>query len=68
MIVLEHYIKNLAIEKRDYFEEEIDKEIVLISTFDNISFSTSLAISTPINSKTDGIVNKMCVNYIVYLG
>lgn len=59
MTALHHYIKDYATEKIDNFEERINEEIILISTFDNVSLGISLISSVSMNKKRDIIINKM---------
>lgn len=59
MTALHNYIKDHAIEKIDYFEEEIDKETVLVFISNNVFLGTSLATFACMNRKRDVIANKM---------
>lgn len=61
------YIKNYASQKINYFKKEIDNIIVSISTSNNISFDTSIAISICINKKKDIIAIKIWIDYTAYL-
>lgn len=42
--ILHNYIKDHTIKEIDYFEEEIDEEMVLVSTFNIVFLDTLLAI------------------------
>ena len=46
IIGLYNYIKDSTTEEIDYFEEEIDEEMIPVFISNNLSFGTSLAIST----------------------
>lgn len=59
MTTLHNYIQDHTIEKIDYFKEGIDKKMILVFTFDNVSLGTSLATFACMNRKRDIIANKM---------
>lgn len=53
--------------KKFFFEKEIDKKIILIFISNNVFLDNSLATFVYINWKKDIIINKMLIDYIIYL-
>lgn len=51
MITLNNYIKNHAIKEIDYFKKKINKKIVPVFIFNNVSLNTLLAIFAYMNRK-----------------